>query len=70
MLGLRVPGMLASVPQQRTPPEKPGPDEVSPVSAGLRELVPAVVQAEPGGPVEFERMVPASGNLQVAGMQF
>ncbi|MET7607807.1 IS481 family transposase, partial [Streptomyces avermitilis] len=32
------------------------------------ETVP--VPVEPGGPVEFERVVPASGNLQVAGKQF
>lgn len=70
VLGLRVPGVLASVPQQRTPLAEPDPAEVSSVSASLPELVPAVVQMEPGGPVEFERVVPASGNLQVAGKQF
>ncbi|WP_404816995.1 IS481 family transposase [Streptomyces thermolineatus] len=68
MLGLRVPGMLALVPPQRTPPAEPDPEpaEVGPVPAVLPELVPT----EPGGPVEFERVVPASGNLQVAGKQF
>ncbi|WP_410540299.1 IS481 family transposase [Streptomyces sp. KL2] len=66
MLGLRVPGMLAVVPSQRTPVSEPEPVDVPPVPAGLPELV----LAEPGGPVEFERVVPTSGNLQVAGKQF
>ncbi|GAA3499062.1 hypothetical protein GCM10019016_063590 [Streptomyces prasinosporus] len=66
MLGLRVPGMLAVVPSQRTPPADPEPVDVPPVPAVLPELVPV----EAGGPVEFERVVPASGNLQVAGKQF
>ncbi|RZB18353.1 IS481 family transposase [Streptomyces sp. F001] len=70
VLGLRVPGVLALVPQQRTPPAEPDPAEETPVPAGLPELVPAAVPVEPGGPVEFERVVPASGNLQVAGKQF
>ncbi|MFH9330689.1 IS481 family transposase [Streptomyces althioticus] len=66
MLGLRVPGMLAVVPSQRTPPADPEPVDVPPVPAVLPELVPV----EASGPVEFERVVPASGNLQVAGKQF
>ncbi len=66
MLGVRVPGMLAVVPSQRTPPADPEPVDVPPVPAVLPELVPV----EAGGPVEFERVVPASGNLQVAGKQF
>ncbi|MEV6313762.1 IS481 family transposase [Streptomyces sp. NPDC051776] len=70
VLGLRVPGVLALVPQQRTPPAEPDPAIVASVPDGLPELVPAVVPVEPGGPVEFERVVPASGNLQVAGKQF
>ncbi len=62
VLGLRVPGVLALVPQQRTaPPVVPDPAEVAPVPVGPPKVVPAVV------PVEFERVVPASGNLQVAG---
>lgn len=71
VLGLRVPGVLALVPQQRTaPPAVPDPAEVAPVPVGPPKVVPAVVPVEPGGPVEFERVVPASGNLQVAGKQF
>ncbi|AYL39508.1 IS481 family transposase [Streptomyces fungicidicus] len=68
MLGLRVPGMLAVVPPQRTPPAEPEPVVEAPVSPGLPGLAPVPVEA--GGPVEFERVVPASGNLQVAGKQF
>ncbi|WUH15810.1 IS481 family transposase [Streptomyces sp. NBC_00453] len=70
VLGVRVPGVLALVPQQRTPPAEPDPAEVASVPASLPELAPATVLVEPGGPVEFERVVPASGNLQVAGKQF
>ncbi|MGA5247445.1 IS481 family transposase [Streptomyces pseudogriseolus] len=68
MLGLRVPGMLAVVPPQRTPPAESEPVVEAPVSPGLPGLAPVPVEA--GGPVEFERVVPASGNLQVAGKQF
>lgn len=70
VLGLKIPGVLALVPQQRTPPVEPDPVEVSPEPASMPELVPAVVPVEAGGPVEFDRVVPASGNLQVAGKQF
>ncbi|NSL43449.1 IS481 family transposase [Streptomyces sp. 8P21H-1] len=72
VLGLRVPGMLALVPPQRTPPKDPEPaaTEVCEVPAALPGVVPAAVPVEPGAPVEFERVVPASGNLQVAGKQF
>ncbi|MFI0091522.1 IS481 family transposase [Streptomyces bobili] len=71
VLGVRVPGVLALVPQQRTPPSVvPDPAEAAAVPVSPREVVPAVVPVESGGPVEFERVVPASGNLQVAGKQF
>ncbi|MFE9999701.1 IS481 family transposase [Streptomyces avermitilis] len=74
VLGLKIPGVLALVPQQRTPPADPDPDpeptEASAVPAAPPEVVAAVVPVESGGPVEFERVVPASGNLQVAGKQF
>ncbi|GGQ92697.1 IS481 family transposase [Streptomyces aurantiogriseus] len=66
VLALRVPGVLALVPQQRTASAEPDPAEAVPAAAPL----PEVVQVEEGGPVEFERVVPASGNLQVAGKQF
>jgi transposase InsO family protein len=70
VLSLRVPGVLALVPQQRTAPEGPDPAEAVPVPVGLSEEVPPSAAVEQGGPVEFERVVPASGNLQVAGKQF
>ncbi|WP_438817366.1 IS481 family transposase [Streptomyces actuosus] len=78
VLGLKIPGVLALVPQQRTPPAAPDPvpgpvparAEGSEAPAVLPEVVPAAVPVESGGPVEFERVVPASGNLQVAGKQF
>lgn len=66
VLGLRVPGVLALVPQQRPAPAAvPDPEEASAPAP-----LPEVVQVNEGGPVEFERVVPASGNLQVAGKQF
>ena len=69
VLGVRVPGVLALVPQQRTAPLTADPADVVPEGpADPPETVP--VPVEPGGPVEFERVVPASGNLQVAGKQF
>ncbi|MEV7347278.1 IS481 family transposase [Streptomyces sp. NPDC093544] len=75
VLGVRVPGVLALVPQQRTAPVMPDPVEVALAPAGSSEAFsaadpPEAVPVEHGGPVEFERVVPASGNLQVAGKQF
>ncbi|MGW2044862.1 IS481 family transposase [Streptomyces sp. NPDC001858] len=65
VLGLRVPGVLALVPQQRAAPAAvPDPADAAPAP------LPEVAQVEEGGSVEFERVVPASGNLQVAGKQF
>ncbi|MER5217625.1 IS481 family transposase [Streptomyces sp. NPDC002838] len=75
VLGLKVPGVLALVPQQWTAPAEVAPagESAEPVAA-----MPELPDQEPvghlpvehGGPVEFERVVPASGNLQVAGKQF
>ncbi|MER6359223.1 IS481 family transposase [Streptomyces sp. NPDC001634] len=80
VLGLKVPGVLSLAPQQRTTSVVPAPavDSVEVVPAVVApeasELpVPGpegVVPAEQGGPVEFERVVPPSGNLQVGGKQF
>nr|WP_246203746.1 integrase core domain-containing protein [Streptomyces tailanensis] len=67
VLGVRVPGVLALVPQQRTAPVTADPADVVPEGPADP---PETVPVEPGGPVEFERVVPASGNLQVAGKQF
>ncbi|MFI1337006.1 IS481 family transposase [Streptomyces sp. NPDC020845] len=80
VLGLKVPGVLSLVPKQRTAPV------AAPSAAEPVERVPAMVAPEAsdlpvqgpdgvasvghGGPVEFDRVVPASGNLQVAGKQF
>lgn len=67
VLALKIPGVLALVPQQRPAPAAvPDPVEVAPAPASL----PGVEQVDEGGPVEFDRVVPASGNLQVAGKQF
>ncbi|MFB7249070.1 IS481 family transposase [Streptomyces populi] len=71
VLGLKIPGVLALVPQQRTAPAAvPDPIGAAPVPAPPPDPVPVAVRVEEGGPVEFERVVPASGNLQVAGKQF
>ncbi|MER6556635.1 integrase core domain-containing protein [Streptomyces sp. NPDC001027] len=67
VLGLKIPGVLALVPQQRAAPAAV-PDPVG--AAPARVPLPEVVQVDDGGSVEFERVVPASGNLQVAGKQF
>lgn len=67
VLGLKIPGVLALVPQQRTSSVVPDPVETASPPASLGEVV---VPVKPGGAVEFERVVPASGNLQVAGKQF
>ncbi|MEW2402487.1 integrase core domain-containing protein [Streptomyces sp. NPDC046862] len=75
VLGLKVPGVLSLVPQQRSAPV------VAPVAAEPAEPVVAVAElsdqgpdglapVEHVGPVECERVVPACGNLQVAGKQF
>ncbi len=69
VLGVRVPGVLSLVPQQRTAPVIPDPAEMPPAPASPPEVVPAAVSAGVV-PVEFERVVPPSGNLQVAGKQF
>jgi hypothetical protein len=57
-LPLRLPAALAAAPAPPSSPEEPEPEPV------LR--VPALVP----GAVEFDRVVPASGNLAVAGKQF
>jgi hypothetical protein len=58
LLPLKLPGVVAPAKRQA----EPGP-VADPVV--LHE-----VRAWAGGPVEFERVVPASGNMQVAGKQF
>nr|WP_270891261.1 integrase core domain-containing protein [Streptomyces sp. DHE17-7] len=68
MLGVRVPGMLAVVPPQRTPPADPEPVDVPPVPAVLSELVPV----EAGGRGEYTGAGGCAARwiLQVAGKQF
>ncbi|MEW2404605.1 IS481 family transposase [Streptomyces sp. NPDC046862] len=75
VLTLKVPGVLSLVPQQRTAPVVvPAAVEAAEPVAAVPELpdqgVGDLVPVEHGGPVEFERVVPACGNLQVAGKQF
>ena len=50
-------------------PAPPLPAE-PPAGQERREPPPAAPQPYAGGPVEFDRVVPASGNMQVAGRQF
>ncbi|MFD8159857.1 IS481 family transposase [Streptomyces malaysiensis] len=80
VLGLKVPGVLSLVPQQRKAPvaadpaeepAEPVPAVVAPEASGLPVRgLEGVASVGHGGPVEFDRVVPASGNLQVAGKQF
>ncbi|MEU1577632.1 IS481 family transposase [Streptomyces collinus] len=75
VLGLKVPGVLALVPQQRTARAEVAPAAESAEPVVVMPELPdqepvGHLPVEPGGPVEFERVVPASGNLQVAGKQF
>ena len=61
LLPLRLPAVIALAPV-------PAP----PAAAGAEPAPAPPQQRQPyeGGPVEFERVVPASGNMQVAGRQF
>lgn len=85
LLPLRVPPFLAGAPQPvSAAAEEPGvaggvvPQEPPGDSSGeqdgtrrqARRARQDAVAVWPGGPVEFERVVPASGNLGVAGKQF
>jgi transposase InsO family protein len=65
LLPLRLPSAIALVPAPALPadPAPPADDHGRPVRDGPPRLYD-------GGPVEFERVVPASGNMQVAGKQF
>jgi hypothetical protein len=60
LLPLRLPAVLALAPSGASP---------IPAAAG-EPRVPSGRGQHGGGPVEFERVVPASGNMQVAGRQF
>ena len=63
VLPLRLPSVIAVAPVASPPASQPG----GPVTAAPP---PASGQPYRGGPVEFERVVPPSGNMQVAGRQF
>jgi transposase InsO family protein len=66
LLPLRLPAVLAlsaapaARPAPAGQPEEPAAEPPAPAAAGVYD----------GGPVEFERVVPASGNMQVARRQF
>ncbi len=66
LLPLRLPAVINLVPVPALPsgPEQPGSQEEAAAPGPPRPTPYA------GGPVEFERVVPASGNMQVAGKQF
>jgi transposase InsO family protein len=65
LLPLRLPPViaLAPVPDPPATPAEPVPDEPREPSLPAR-------RPYAGGPVEFDRVVPASGNMQVSGKQF
>ena len=65
LLPLRLPPVLTSTP----PPTLRVPTE-EPTAQDIPEPAPAVSAPWTGGPVEFDRVVPPSGNLGVAGKQF
>ena len=63
LLPLRLPSVIAVAPAPPPPASQPG---------GQATAAPPPASGQPyrGGPVEFERVVPPSGNMQVAGRQF
>jgi transposase InsO family protein len=65
LLPLRLPAVLALAPVRPAPAEP-----ASAAGAGGAPVPGSAPRHYDGGPVEFERMVPASGNMQVAGRQF
>jgi hypothetical protein len=62
LLPLRLPAVLALAPVPPAPADPP--------QAAVEPACAAVPASYRSGPVEFERPVPASGNMQVAGRQF
>jgi transposase InsO family protein len=65
LLPLRLPAILTLAPVPALPADLPQAAGGSPSPAG-----PEQRQPYHGGPVEFERIVPASGNMDVTGRQF
>jgi len=73
LLPLRVPAVLRPVSEPIPPPAlTSAPAVVDPAGELVREdaHAPSAPVVYRGGPVEFERVVPASGNLGVRGKQF
>ena len=66
LLPLRLPSVIALTPVPSAPAEEPQ-AAAETASAPVPDSAPRPYQ---GGPAEFERVVPASGNMQVAGRQF
>jgi transposase InsO family protein len=66
LLPLRLPSVIALTPVPSAPAEKPQ----TPAEAASAPVPDSAPRPYQGGPVEFERVVPASGNMQVAGRQF
>jgi Integrase core domain len=66
LLPLRLPSVIALTPVPSAPAEEPQ-TAAEGASVPVPDSAPRPYQ---GGPVEFERVVPASGNMQVAGRQF
>jgi transposase InsO family protein len=65
LLPLRLPAVISLAPVPALPAESARPAEEE-----RREPSPPAPRPYAGGPVEFDRVVPASGNMQVAGKQF
>ena len=69
LLPLHLPAILVeSVPSEHAPEHSPEPTSAPAATQHAETL--QVETGYRGGPVEFERVVPASGNLAVAGKQF
>ena len=64
LLPLRLPSVIAVAPAPSPPASEPGEHVTDPAAP------PGSGQPYSGGPVEFERVVPPSGNMQAAGRQF
>lgn len=73
LLPLRLPPSLGLVPTPQPPPATPhptpapAPDSPQPVREDAQ--APAAVLPYAGGPLEFDRVVPASGNMSIRGKQ-
>jgi hypothetical protein len=66
LLPLRLPSVIALTAVPSAPVQEPQ----AAAEAASVPVPDSAPRPYPGGPVEFERVVPASGNMQVAGRQF